>query len=129
MARLEQTWLRRKEIWQRYQEAFSELPIVRPKEPAPNTKHAYHLYTILVDEDPRLEKGLAAGAWAIMCRGNAALSQDEALIREVTHAVLSKTLGKGDADQYLEPVMSEGRTIVTITPQDWLTWDYNKGDD
>jgi PPOX class probable F420-dependent enzyme len=84
--------------------------------------------SILIDQDPRLEQGLGAGAWAIMCRGTAALSRDEALIREVTHAVLAKTLGATDADQYTEPVMAEGRTIVTITPQAWLTWDYNKGD-
>ncbi len=84
--------------------------------------------SILIDEDPRLEHGLGAGAWAIMCRGTAALSRDEDLIREVTHAVITKTLGPGDADQYTDPIMAEGRTIVTITPQDWLTWDYNKGD-
>lgn len=83
--------------------------------------------SILIDEDPRMEKGIGAGAWAIMCRGNATLSQDEDLIRKATHAVLSGSLGKDDADQYAEPVMAEGRTIVTITPQDWLTWDYNKG--
>ena len=85
--------------------------------------------TILVDQDPRLERGLAAGAWAIMCRGTAELSRDEALTRKITHAVLEKALGAGDAEQYTEPIMAEGRTIVTITPKDWLTWDYNKGDD
>ena len=83
--------------------------------------------SILIDEDPRLQKGIGAGAWAIMCRGTATLSRDESLIREVTHAVLVKTLGKADADNYTVPVMAEGRTIVTITPQAWLTWDYNKG--
>jgi len=25
-----------------------------------------------------------------------------------------------------EPVMAEGRTIVTIIPKTWHTWDYNK---
>jgi PPOX class probable F420-dependent enzyme len=85
--------------------------------------------SILIDDDPRVEQGIGAGAWAIMCRGNAELSQDEGRIREVTHAVLGMALGKEDADSYTEPVMAEGRTIVTITPQDWLTWDYNKGGD
>jgi len=85
--------------------------------------------SILVDEDPRIEEGIAAGAWAIMCRGTAELSQDNNLIREVTHAVLSKTLGQDDADAYTGPIMEEGRTIVTITPKDWLTWDYNKAED
>ena len=88
--------------------------------------------SILIDRDPRVDEGaqgLAAGAWAIMCRGNATLSQDGALIRDVTVAVLKKALGPEDADKYAEPVMAEGRTIVTITPQDWLTWDYNKAND
>jgi PPOX class probable F420-dependent enzyme len=84
--------------------------------------------TMLIDEDPRVVEGLAAGAWAIMARGTAELSQDEDLIKEVTLAVLEKAIGPGDAQIYLEPIMAEGRTIVTITPSAWLTWDYNKGD-
>ena len=84
--------------------------------------------TILVDEDPRTQEGLAAGAWAIECRGTAELSEDEELIREVTHRVLVKALGAADADEYTGPIMAEGRTIVTITPTDWHTWDYNKVD-
>jgi PPOX class probable F420-dependent enzyme len=84
--------------------------------------------TILIDEDPRLEQGLSAGAWAIMARGEAELSQDPDLIREVTLAVLTSALGPDDAQTYLEPIMAEGRTIVTITPSAWLTWDYNKVD-
>ena len=84
--------------------------------------------TILVDEDPRLQHGLAAGAWAIECRGTAELSNDETLIQEVTHRALLKALGAADAEQYTEPLMAEGRTVVTITPQTWHTWDYNKVD-
>ena len=88
--------------------------------------------SILIDRDPRVDEGaqgLAAGAWAIMCRGTATLSRDEGLIREVTLAVLKKALGPADADKYADPVMAEGRTIVTIAPRDWLTWDYNKAED
>ena len=84
--------------------------------------------TILIDEDPRIEQGLAAGAWAIMARGRAELSQDPDLIREVTLDVLSRALGGDDAQTYLEPIMAEGRTVVTLEPSDWLTWDYNKVD-
>jgi PPOX class probable F420-dependent enzyme len=84
--------------------------------------------TILVDEDFRLQHGLAAGAWAIECRGVADLSDDESLIRDVTHRTLVKAMGATDAEQYTEPVMAEGRTIVTITPKTWHTWDYNKVD-
>ncbi len=50
LARVEQNWLRRHEIWQEYQTAFSDLRIQRPAEPAPDTRHAHHLYTILIDE-------------------------------------------------------------------------------
>jgi len=31
-------------------EAFANLPIGLPAPPAPDTKHAYHLFTIMVDE-------------------------------------------------------------------------------
>jgi PPOX class probable F420-dependent enzyme len=84
--------------------------------------------TILVDEDPRLQHGLAAGAWAIECRGTAKLSNDEELIEEVTRHCLVKALGPADADVYTRPLMAEGRTVVTITPETWHTWDYNKVD-
>lgn len=51
LARVEQSWLRRKAIWARYQKEFSNLPIGTPAEPAPNTRHAYHLYTITVTKE------------------------------------------------------------------------------
>jgi dTDP-4-amino-4,6-dideoxygalactose transaminase len=50
LARVEDNWLRRKEIWQRYQVAFAELPVVTPSEPDIDTRHGYHLYTLLIDE-------------------------------------------------------------------------------
>ncbi|MFQ5401644.1 MAG: DegT/DnrJ/EryC1/StrS family aminotransferase [Anaerolineae bacterium] len=50
LARVEANWQRRQEIWQTYQQAFADLPIIRPAEPEPDTRHAYHLYPILVDE-------------------------------------------------------------------------------
>lgn len=48
--RVESYWQRRREIWQRYNDAFVDLPIGLPANPEPETRHAYHLYTILVDE-------------------------------------------------------------------------------
>lgn len=50
LKRIEQYWQRRKEIWQRYNEAFSSLPLGLPADTEPDTRHAYHLYTVLVDE-------------------------------------------------------------------------------
>ncbi len=57
LARLERNWQRRRQIWDRYQQAFAELAIVCPEEPEPMTRHAYHLYTLLVDEqESRLDR-------------------------------------------------------------------------
>jgi PPOX class probable F420-dependent enzyme len=81
--------------------------------------------TVCVDQDPRLTQGSEAGARAAICFGTADLSTDEGLIRDVTERILVRYLGP-DATAYLDPIMAEGRTIVTITPQHWLTWDYNK---
>lgn len=50
LKRVEGYWQRRREIWQRYNESFASLPIGLPFGPEPNTRHAYHLYTILIDE-------------------------------------------------------------------------------
>ena len=51
LQRIEKYWQRRREIWERYNEAFADLPITLPADPEPETRHAYHLYTILVDEE------------------------------------------------------------------------------
>jgi dTDP-4-amino-4,6-dideoxygalactose transaminase len=48
LRRVEGNWLRRKEIWDRYNEAFAHLPIGTPCEPDLDTRHAFHLYTIMV---------------------------------------------------------------------------------
>ena len=49
LARIEEYWLRREEIWHKYLKAFCDLPLVLPATPEPNTRHAYHLFTILID--------------------------------------------------------------------------------
>lgn len=40
---------RREEIWQHYDKALSGLPLKTPLSPEPNTIHARHLYTVLLD--------------------------------------------------------------------------------
>jgi dTDP-4-amino-4,6-dideoxygalactose transaminase len=43
-------WLkRREELWHRYDQEFAGLPLTTPAAPAPDTLHARHLYTILLD--------------------------------------------------------------------------------
>jgi dTDP-4-amino-4,6-dideoxygalactose transaminase len=51
LKRVDAYWERRSLIWQRYMEAFSELPIGLPAVVEEDTRHAYHLYTILIDEE------------------------------------------------------------------------------
>jgi dTDP-4-amino-4,6-dideoxygalactose transaminase len=48
LQRVEANWVRRKQIWDRYNQAFHDLPIGVPGEPDENTRHALHLYTIMV---------------------------------------------------------------------------------
>jgi dTDP-4-amino-4,6-dideoxygalactose transaminase len=50
LRRVESNWQRREQIWKTYNEAFADLPLDLPAEPDPETRHAYHLYTILLDE-------------------------------------------------------------------------------
>jgi dTDP-4-amino-4,6-dideoxygalactose transaminase len=50
LKRVEKNWRRREQIWKRYNEAFRDLPIDTPADPEPDKRHAYHLYTIMVDE-------------------------------------------------------------------------------
>jgi dTDP-4-amino-4,6-dideoxygalactose transaminase len=50
MVRVERCWRRREEIWKRYNEAFANLPVVLPLDSTPGTRHAYHLYTLLIDQ-------------------------------------------------------------------------------
>ena len=49
LKRVNDHWIRRQKIWNRYQEAFSDLPVALPAESDPETRHAYHLYTLLID--------------------------------------------------------------------------------
>lgn len=51
LARVEKSWLRRREIWNRYQTELADLPLDLPAEPEPGSRHAYHLYTILIDAE------------------------------------------------------------------------------
>lgn len=50
LRRIDSYWEKRSAVWQRYNDAFSCLPIGLPAAPEPETRHAYHLYTVLVDE-------------------------------------------------------------------------------
>ncbi|MCX6356363.1 MAG: DegT/DnrJ/EryC1/StrS family aminotransferase [Candidatus Aureabacteria bacterium] len=51
LPRIERYLRRREEIWRRYDEAFKGLPLTTPAPPDPDTVHARHLYTPLIDID------------------------------------------------------------------------------
>lgn len=51
LPRVEEYLRRREEIWQRYDEAFGDLPVITPAPAEPETAHARHLYTLLLDID------------------------------------------------------------------------------
>jgi len=45
-----ENWQRRKAIWSHYCDAFQRLPVDLPAPPEPDTRHAHHLFTLLIDE-------------------------------------------------------------------------------
>lgn len=50
LKRIEENWQRRQLIWTRYQEELADLPVTRPAAVEADTRHACHLYTLLIDE-------------------------------------------------------------------------------
>lgn len=51
LQRIDNYWQKRKACWNRYNEAFADFSITTPLEPEKDTRHAYHLYTILIDKN------------------------------------------------------------------------------
>lgn len=51
LKRIELFWESRKNVWAKYNDAFKDLPCTIPTDPDSNTKHAYHLYTLIIDID------------------------------------------------------------------------------
>lgn len=51
LARADENLKRRNEIWQMYDEAFADLPVSLPVPDEPDTLHARHLYTLMIDKD------------------------------------------------------------------------------
>jgi dTDP-4-amino-4,6-dideoxygalactose transaminase len=51
LARVEANWRRRQAIWHRYQRELAGLGLDLPADSEPGTRHAHHLYTLLVDPE------------------------------------------------------------------------------
>lgn len=50
-------WIdQRAEVWGHYNELLAGLPLVLPPDPEPSTRHARHLYTVLVEPDAPLRR-------------------------------------------------------------------------
>ncbi|MFC1838815.1 DegT/DnrJ/EryC1/StrS family aminotransferase [Thermodesulfobacteriota bacterium] len=49
LRRIKTYWDRRKKIWEKYNDAFSDLPCITPYGPEAESVHAYHLYTPLIE--------------------------------------------------------------------------------
>jgi dTDP-4-amino-4,6-dideoxygalactose transaminase len=47
---VESGWLRRQQVWDFYMQALSPLPLGLPAPPEADTRHALHLYTVMVDK-------------------------------------------------------------------------------
>jgi dTDP-4-amino-4,6-dideoxygalactose transaminase len=56
LPRLDQWIDRRAELWERYDELLAELPLTLPPPPEPETRHARHLYQVLLDPDAPLTR-------------------------------------------------------------------------
>ncbi len=56
LPRLEAWIARRAELWERYDSLLNGLPLQTPPAPEPNTRHARHLYQVLLDPDASLSR-------------------------------------------------------------------------
>jgi dTDP-4-amino-4,6-dideoxygalactose transaminase len=50
LARVESNWKKRETVWNYYQQALQAFPLGLPAPPDGDMRHAFHLYTVLVDE-------------------------------------------------------------------------------
>jgi dTDP-4-amino-4,6-dideoxygalactose transaminase len=92
--RIEKYWKRRQDIWHIYNSHFYDLPVFIPVDPAPDTVHAYHLYTPLIDID-RLGK---SRDWVIQALTNEGIGVGVHYLPVHWHPFYRKAYGwrKGD---------------------------------
>ena len=49
LAAVELHWQRRRQLWEFYDRAFADLPVTLPAALASDSRHGYHLYTMMID--------------------------------------------------------------------------------
>ena len=128
LARVESGWLRRQQIWDRYQRELSGLPVGRPAAVARDDRHAFHLYTIGirpeecgVSRDEFLErmnaKGVGTGVHYLSVAEHPYYQQEfgwsaEAwpnamrIGRSTASLPISPKLGESDVDRIVEAVFT-----------------------
>jgi dTDP-4-amino-4,6-dideoxygalactose transaminase len=63
LTRVEENWQHREAIWNRYNAVLKDFPVATPAEVASDTRHAYHLYKMLIDEQ---QTGLNRDAFLVL---------------------------------------------------------------
>jgi dTDP-4-amino-4,6-dideoxygalactose transaminase len=108
LKRIEVYWKKRRLIWNRYNVAFAGLPIGLPAALEPGTRHAFHLYTILVDIET---SGISRDAFLdAMTRQNIGVGVHYLSIPE--HPYYQKTFGWRPEDY--PHAMRIGRQTVSL---------------
>ena len=51
LPRIDKYWKKRSTIWNKYNRFFKDLPVSTPAPVEKDTKHSYHLYTLILDID------------------------------------------------------------------------------
>jgi len=51
LARVDKYWMRRASIWKQYNSAFKDQPVIIPHPVEQGTRHAFHLYTLLLNTE------------------------------------------------------------------------------
>lgn len=108
LRRVDTAWLRRREIWNRYNDAFADLPITLPALPEEGSRHAHHLYTVLVEEQ---RTGISRDAFMMaMTRRNIGIGVHYLSIPE--HPYYQQTFGWRPEDY--PHAMHIGRSTVSL---------------
>ncbi len=135
LARVELNHARREAIWRRYDAAFADLPLERPAPAEPGTRHARHLYTVLLDEaaaglsrDTFLEalhaEGIGAGVHYRSLAGHrfyqerlGVRPEDFPAARAIGARTVSLPLSAALTDADVQDVIGAVRRILT-----WVRW-------
>lgn len=107
LARVERMWRRREAHWARYRRGLAGLPLTLPAPVAPQTRHAYHLFTILVNESAPLTRD---GLLAAMTARNIGVGVHYLSLPE--HPFYQRTLGW--RPESFPNAMRAGRQILSL---------------